>query len=94
MNILRIDGPFDMEHVPAWRRAILQCLEPRQDLEIDLSGLTRIDGSGLASLVEAFQTARRRGIACTISGASDAVRRMIELNRLESVLSVHRRPSC
>ena len=91
MTTLRIEGPFDMEHAPGWRRAILQCLEPRQDLEIDLSGLTRIDASGLASLVEAFQTARRRGFACTISGASDAVRRMIELNRLESVLRLRHR---
>ncbi len=90
MTTLRIDGPFDMEHVPGWRRAIRQCLEPRQDVEIDLSGLTRIDGSGVASLVQVLQTARRRGIACTISGASDAVRRMVELNRLESVLSLTR----
>ena len=91
MTTLRIEGPFDVEHAPGWRRAILRCLEPRQDLEIDLSGLTRIDGSGLASLVEALQAARRRGIACTISGASDAVRRMVELNRLETVLRLRHR---
>ena len=86
MTTLRIEGPFDMEHVPGWRRTIRQCLEPRQDVEIDLSGLTRIDGSGLASLVQVLQTARRRGIACTISGASEAVRRMAEMNRLGAVL--------
>jgi anti-anti-sigma factor len=91
MTTLRIEGPFDMEHVPGWRRAIFQCLEPRQDVEIDLSGLTHIDGSGLASLVGMFQTARRRGFDCTISGASDAVRRIIELNRLGSVLRLRRR---
>lgn len=89
MTTLRIDGPFDMEHVPGWRRAFLQCLEPRQDVEIDLSGLTCIDASGLASLVQALQTARRRGITCTISGASDTVRRVVELNRLDTVLALH-----
>ena len=90
MTTLRIEGPFDMEHVPSWRRAIRQSLEPRQDVEIDLSAMTRIDGSGLASLVQVLQTARRRGIACSISGASDAVRRMVELNRLGAVLSLTR----
>jgi len=52
MTTLRIEGPFDMEHVPSSRRVILLGLEPRQDVEFDLSGLTRIDGSGLASPVQ------------------------------------------
>jgi anti-sigma B factor antagonist len=45
----------------------------------------------VASLVEAFQAARKRGTAFALVGVSTQVRRVLELGRLDKVFPIHDR---
>jgi anti-sigma B factor antagonist len=42
----------------------------------------------VASLVEAFQSARRRGTTFALAGVSVPVRRVLELGRLDRVFTI------
>ncbi len=53
------------------------------------SAVSYIDSSGIASLVEAYQTARRASTLFALVAVSDAAMRVLELARLDQVFSIH-----
>ena len=57
------------------------------DLDIDLSDVTRVDTSGLATLVEVFQVARRKGREVHLAHLNGPVREMVRLAHLEDLFS-------
>ncbi|MDC0598777.1 STAS domain-containing protein, partial [Gammaproteobacteria bacterium] len=57
VDILELSGEIDLHHSPTLREKILSSLKRGNNLLIDLSGVSYIDSSGIASLVEGFQTA-------------------------------------
>jgi anti-sigma B factor antagonist len=56
---------------------------------VDLSGVEYIDSSGVASLVEAFQRAKRGGSEFALVSVNDAARRVLQLARLDKVFVIH-----
>ena len=84
---VRIEGSLDIERARRLRRALLDNVCRSRSMRIDLSQVSLIDGSGVASLVEVFQAARRQGKACSLVGTSDAVMRVLALNRLDRVFT-------
>jgi anti-sigma B factor antagonist len=54
-----------------------------------MSGVSYIDSSGIASLVEAYQSARRARTLFALVAVSDAAMRVLELARLDQVFSIH-----
>jgi anti-sigma B factor antagonist len=56
---------------------------------VDLSSVTYIDSSGVASLVEALQAAKRNGGRFALVAASDPTRRVLELARLDKVFTIY-----
>lgn len=59
------------------------------DFVVDLSGVTYIDSSGIASLVEALQETRRRGTHLALAAVSGSALRVFELARLDRVFSIY-----
>jgi len=57
-----LSGEVDLSTSPRARKAILDCLASRRPVLVDLSGVTYIDSSGIASLVEGYQNARSAGL--------------------------------
>jgi anti-sigma B factor antagonist len=55
---------------------------------VELSQVSYIDSSGIAALVEGFQTARARGSKFALVSVSDAVRAVLELARLDRVFLI------
>jgi anti-sigma B factor antagonist len=51
--------------------------------------VTYIDSSGIASLVEALQDARKRGSRFALVSVSEAVHRVLQLARLDKVFAIH-----
>ena len=56
---------------------------------VDLSQVTYIDSSGVASLVEGFQTAKKMQLRFGLVGVSSAALSVLKLARLDRVFPIH-----
>ena len=56
--------------------------------EIDLGGVTYMDSSGVATLVEGLRSAKEHQKAFTLIAPSTAVMKVLELARLDSIFEV------
>ena len=57
-------------------------------LLVDLSRVNYIGSSGVASLVEALQNARKRGSELVLVAVSESAMRVFKLARLETVFTI------
>jgi len=87
--VVALSGEIDLDRAPAVRRQLLDCVKRQQDVLVDLSAVTYIDSSGIASLVEALQWATRRGSDLSLVAVSPQALRVFELARLDKVFSIH-----
>ena len=55
----------------------------------DLSGVTYMDSSGIASLVEAYQCAKKQGAEFSLVRVNPAALRVLKLARLDKVFIIH-----
>jgi anti-sigma B factor antagonist len=87
-TILHLTGEVDLSRSPAARTAILDCLEQKRCLLVDLADVSYIDSSGVASLVEGFQVSRQKNLAFALIGVSDAAMSVLRLARLDQVFPI------
>ena len=87
--IVELDGEVDLSCSPDARKQILECLGEGKDLLVDLSKVTYIDSSGVASLVEGFQTAKKKSLKFGLVGVSPAAMSVLQLARLDKVFPIH-----
>lgn len=87
--VVMLTGEVDLSCSAAAREAILRSLAARKPTLVDLSGVTYIDSSGVASLVEGYQTARRRQQEFGLIAVSEAVQSVLELAHLDRVFQIH-----
>lgn len=90
-SVAQLRGEVDLERSPGVRRALLDALSRKVPVVVDLSGVSYIDSSGIASLVEAYQTARKQGTPFLLCAVSPAALRVMQLARLDKVFDI--RPS-
>ena len=88
-TIVAFKGEIDLESSPAARKILLRCFENNGKVVVDLSGVTYIDSSGVASLVEALQAAKKNGGQFSLAAVSEPTRRVLELARLDKVFTLH-----
>jgi anti-sigma B factor antagonist len=88
-SIVVLKGDIDLESSPAAREVLLKSVEGIGKVLVDLSSVTYIDSSGVASLVEALQSAKRNGGKFALVAASDPTRRVLELARLDKVFTMY-----
>ncbi len=87
--VVALRGDVDLGNSPAARKVLLDAVERGRGVIIDLSGVSYIDSSGIASLVEAFQKARQKGTGFALVSVSPSALRVLELARLDKVFSIH-----
>ena len=87
--VVSFRGEIDLENSPAAREVLLSCVRTGRHLAVDLSAVEYIDSSGIASLVEAFQEARKRGSRFSLVAVSPPALRVLELARLDRVFTLH-----
>ena len=88
--VVSLSGDVDLESSPAVRAALLDCVGMKRGVLVDMSAVSYIDSSGVASLVEAFQTARKSDTRFALVEVSEAAMRVLELARLDQVFSIHK----
>ena len=89
VSVVSLRGDVDLESSPRAREVLLRCVRAGRDLTVDLSGVRYIDSSGIASLVEAFQEARKKGTHFSLAAVSPAALRVFQLARLDRVFTIH-----
>ena len=88
-SLLRVSGEIDLYSSPEVRKAILKTIPKTEGcLAIDLAGVTYIDSSGVATLVEGLRSAREHDVGFALVSPSSAVTQVLELARLDSVFEV------
>ncbi len=89
-TVLSPKGDIDMARSPVLRKAIGDAMKEKPGkLLLDLSGVPYMDSSGLATLVEALQNARKSQLPLLICGLTPRVKSILEIARLNTVFSVH-----
>ncbi|HKE48737.1 MAG TPA: STAS domain-containing protein [Rhodanobacteraceae bacterium] len=86
--LIRLSGEVDLSWSQQVRQAVLAALEKHPAVGVELSQVSYIDSSGIAALVEGFQSARARGSRFALVAISDAVRAVLELARLDRVFLI------
>ncbi|MEE9552396.1 MAG: STAS domain-containing protein [Gammaproteobacteria bacterium] len=87
--IIELGGDVDLSCSPEVRKQILACLEAKQNLLVSLSAVTYIDSSGVASLVEGYQTAKKQDLKFGLIGVSESAMNVLQLARLDKVFPIH-----
>jgi anti-sigma B factor antagonist len=83
--LVRVGGEVDMSWSQSIRKTILEALGKSDAVGVDLSAVSYIDSSGIAALVEGFQSARGKGQKFALVGSSAAVKAVLQLARLDRV---------
>ena len=80
-------GRIDIDSSPAVRDRLLALLNaPHRDgVTIDLSGLTHIDSSGVATLIEALRMARAHKTQMRLQGLENRLLRLFEITGILSL---------
>lgn len=86
---LRVKGQVDLYTSPDLRKAILTCLDKANKKAIvELSNVEYMDSSGVATLVEGLRLAMKNHKEFCLLSPSPAVRKVLNLARLESVFTI------
>jgi len=88
-TIVRLHGALDFDHSVSVRKLLLENVRTRRRVLVDLSDVTHIDSSGVASFVTAYQTAKQNGSRFGLAGVNPRVMRMLKLHRLDKALLIH-----
>jgi anti-sigma B factor antagonist len=89
IGVVSLSGDVDLDSSPRVRTALLDCVRLKAGVLVDMSGVSYIDSSGVASLVEAFQSARKSQTSFGLVEVSEGAMRVLELARLDKVFSIY-----
>ena len=87
-TVIKFEGEVDLACSPDARQSILSNLEENKNLLINLADVSYIDSSGVASLVEGYQTAKKQSLNFGLVGVSDAAMSVLKLARLDQVFPI------
>lgn len=87
-TVVRLGGEVDLSWSQQVRRAVLDALGAGGQVAVDLAKVSYIDSSGIAALVEGFQSARGKGQTFVLVEASEAVLAVLRLARLDKVFAI------
>lgn len=87
--VLEPNGDIDLSRSPLMRKRIAEAVAAKPTrLVIDLSKVPYMDSSGVATLVEALQHARRGGWKLVLCDLHPKVRSIFQIAKLESVFTI------
>src|SRR5437773_10385783 len=92
VNVLPLEGEIDLHVSPRLARSLARMIAKcPEHVVVDLSGVTFIDSSGLAVLINAMQDMKEYGGKLTLAGINTNVRSIFETARLDQFFLIDRR---
>jgi len=87
--LVRVSGEIDMFTSPNLRDALLPFFIPKtQAIVVDLSDVSFMDSSGIATLVEGLQWSRKQKGRFILAGLGQTVINALSLTKLDKVFSI------
>jgi anti-sigma B factor antagonist len=87
--VISVEGDVDLYSSPKLREAILDSVKKkRSPLVMNLSGVTYIDSSGVATLVEGLQLSKEYGGKFRLVEMSERISEVFQLARLQQVFEI------
>ena len=87
--VIRVTGEVDLYSSPKLREALLKAIPKAvEEVGIDLSGVTYMDSSGVATLVEGLKASGQKNARFVLVTPSQAVMKVLQLSRLDSVFDI------
>ena len=94
MGIVSLQGRITVSNANEMRRTLADALRlQRKELTVDLSSVTHMDTSGLATLMEAMRNARLQGTRLVLSGIQAQPRFLLKATDLDQVFGVEEAPT-
>jgi anti-sigma B factor antagonist len=88
--VISITGDIDLESSPKLRDFLKpKATQKVQRLLLDFAGVNYIDSSGLATLIEYFQSVQGFGGKLALASLSPRVKNVFEIVRLEQIFSLY-----
>lgn len=88
-NVIPLEGEIDLHVSPRIAATLTAAVKSKPaHLVVDLSGVTYIDSSGLAVLIEAMQSVEKYGGKFALAGLRENVRPIFEIARLDQVFRI------
>ena len=87
-KILHLTGEVDLSNSSEVRTCLLGLLDDGHSVIVDFSELQYIDSSGMATLVEGLNIAKKNALTLTIAAANGAPLQVLELTRLNQVFTL------
>jgi len=89
LRALSIHGRITVDTSGAMRRTIADALSTRPRLvTVDFSGVTYVDTSGLATLLEMNRIAREQDTRLVLEGVHDQPRQLLDFCRIDHLLDI------
>jgi anti-sigma B factor antagonist len=86
--IVDVVGQIDLGTSPALRKTLLESLNGTERLAINMQEVKYIDSSGIASMLEVLQEARKSKKRIILFGLTGAVLKVLQLTRLTGVFEI------
>lgn len=89
--VVSLSGEVDIVRSPDLQTALQDAVgrAPKGGgVVVDLSGVTYMDSSGVATLVRGLQLSRKKGAGLVLCGLQDRVRSIFEIARLDTVFPI------
>ena len=84
---ISFEGRISIDNSNAMRNRLAKALKLKpKEIDVDLSRVSSIDISGLATLVEATRIAREQGTQLRIGGIQGQVQLLLGITRLDQIL--------
>lgn len=89
-SVVYVSGDIDLYTSPKLRDTVLELFRKRgqERVIVNLNKVDYIDSSGIASLVEGLQEAKKKSARFVLVGLNEAPRHVLELTRLLNVFEI------
>lgn len=88
-TIITLSGDVDLQNSHQARSILLAGVERNLPVFVDMSQVDYIDSSGIASLVEGLQIARKQGCELALVSVSEQALKVLRLARLDQVFTLY-----
>jgi len=88
VEVIYLDLEIDLDTTQAVKDQIKKSLETSNKVQVDLSKVSYIDSSGIASLIEGMQIAKRMNKEFGLVNVSNEVIKVIKLAHLDTVFNI------
>ncbi|MDY7011582.1 MAG: STAS domain-containing protein [Planctomycetota bacterium] len=88
--VIEASGEIDLHRSAVFQEALLEPLNHRpQRMIVDMTGVSFMDSSGVASLVKLLSRVRRDKVDLRLAGLAPRVRSVFEITRLDTVFDLY-----